>query len=88
LNGVGFAVVRVKEGHKRTSSGNIRVLTHAPGRTELISLERQSESDGRCDFPQAVWSGPDAFTYLKKIGLRNEFTLRRGARRQSSVATG
>jgi hypothetical protein len=62
-----------------TSSGNIRVLTLATGRTELIPLERQSDSGGRCDFPQAVWSGPDAFTYLKKMGARNEFILRRGS---------
>jgi hypothetical protein len=32
----------------------------------------------RRDLPHAVWSGPDALTYVKKIGTRSEFILRRG----------
>jgi hypothetical protein len=30
------------------------------------------------DVPHAVWSGSGALTYMKRIGARNEYILRRG----------
>ena len=61
-----------------TRTGDIRILTLADGKTELLPLGFHSEPYIRRNLPRAVWSGPDAFTYVKKIGSRNEFILRRG----------
>jgi hypothetical protein len=61
-----------------TGTGDIRLLTLDDGRTELLPLGLHGEYITR-DLPRAVWSGPDAFTYVKKIGTRNEFILRRGS---------
>jgi hypothetical protein len=62
-----------------TPTGDIRLLTLEDGRTELLPLGLH-RADGYMtrDLPRAVWSGSDAFTYLKRIGGRNEFILRRG----------
>lgn len=60
-----------------TGTGAIRVLTLENGRTELLLRGVQTEPVAR-DLSRPVWSGPDAFTYVKKIGARNEFILRRG----------
>jgi hypothetical protein len=63
-----------------TPTGDIRISTLEDGRTELLPLGLH-RADGYMsrELPQAVWSGPDAFTYLKRIGTRNEFVLRRGS---------
>ena len=60
-----------------TGIGEIRVLTVEDGRTELLPLGLRGLYIRR-DLPHAVWSGPDAFTYVKKIGTRSEFILRQG----------
>ncbi|HEY7288546.1 MAG TPA: hypothetical protein VH583_01830 [Vicinamibacterales bacterium] len=63
-----------------TRTGDIRLLTLEDGRTELLPLGlHRAEGYVTRDLPQAVWSGPDAFTYLKRVGTRNEFILRRGS---------
>jgi hypothetical protein len=63
-----------------TAKGDIRLLTLQDGRTELLPLGlHRAEGYVTRDLPQTVWSGPDAFTYLKQIGTRNEFILRRGS---------
>jgi hypothetical protein len=60
-----------------TDAAEFHLLTLADGRTESIPLGLQGEYIRR-DAPRAVWSGPDAFTYVKKIDARNEFVVRRG----------
>jgi hypothetical protein len=63
-----------------TATGDIRLLTIEDGRTELLPLGlHRTEGYMTRDLPQAVWSGSDAFTYVKRIGPRNEFILRRGS---------
>ena len=55
------------------------ILSLSDGRTERLPLGLARESVYiRRDLPLAVWSGPDAFTYLKRIGSRNEYIVRRG----------
>jgi hypothetical protein len=63
-----------------TPTGDIRVSTIEDGRTELLPLGlHRADGYAARDLPQAIWSGSDAFTYLKRIGTRNEFVLRRGS---------
>jgi hypothetical protein len=63
-----------------TPTGDIRLLTLEDGRTELLPLGlHRAEGYITRDLPQTVWSGSDAFTYVKRIGTRNEFILRRGS---------
>jgi hypothetical protein len=79
----GIAFFEVSPDHAHviygTRTGDVRMLTLEDGRTELLPLGLHRESYAQRDLPHAVWSGPDAFTYVKKIGTRNEFILRRGS---------
>lgn len=62
-----------------TATGQLRILLLSDGRTELLPLGLSKESAYiRRDLPLATWSGPDAFTYVKRIGSRNEYILRHG----------
>ena len=60
--------------------GDIRLMTLSDGRTELLplGLRRESPYYSTPDLPRIAWSGSDAFTYVKRIGSRNEYILRRG----------
>jgi hypothetical protein len=62
-----------------TATGQLLIVSLSDARTELLPLGlfKQSGYGGR-DLPLAAWSGPDAFTYLKRIGSRNEYIVRRG----------
>ena len=62
-----------------TATGQLMIVSLSDGRTELLPLGLEKESVYiRRDLPLAAWSGPDAFTYLKRMGSRNEYILRRG----------
>ena len=61
-----------------SGTGVVRLMTLSDGRTELLPLNLHSESPySSRDLPRTAWSGSDAFTYVKKIGSRHEFILRR-----------
>lgn len=62
-----------------TATGRLLMLSLPDGRTELLPLGLSKESVYVSrDLPRATWSGSDAFTYVKRIGSRNEYILRRG----------
>ena len=60
-------------------TGDIRVMTLSDGRTDLLPLGLRREMPySTRELPRATWSGSDAITYVKRIGSRNEYILRRG----------
>jgi hypothetical protein len=63
-----------------TGKGVMRLLTLADGRTELLPFGLFDEEGYTLrELPRASWSGPGAFTYVKRVGARSEFILRNGA---------
>jgi hypothetical protein len=62
------------------ANGDVRLMTLSDGRTERLPLGllRKDTPYSTGDLPTAAWSGPDAVTYVKRVGSRNEYILRRG----------
>jgi hypothetical protein len=50
-------------------TGEMRILTPANGHVDQLPLGRSEDHYGRGNLPRGNWAVPDAFTYVRRIGL-------------------